>query len=89
MADLARKWAMEHDNFEFHPLIADIENIDAQGHHNQLSDAVLEDYSSLKGCQVFVSGSPKLVHSAMDALLEAGLNEEDFYSDVLEYAPRL
>jgi CDP-4-dehydro-6-deoxyglucose reductase len=85
---LAKEWALTHDNIEFHPLIADIENIDANAHHNQLSDAVLADYANLQGYQVFVSGSPKLVYSAMDALLEAGLDEQDFYSDVLEYAPR-
>jgi CDP-4-dehydro-6-deoxyglucose reductase len=85
---LAKEWTQQRDNFEFHPLVADIDNIDANAHHNQLSDAVLADCASLKGYQVFVSGSPKLVYSAMDALLEAGLDEQDFYSDVLEYAPR-
>ena len=37
---------------------------------------------------VFVSGSPKLVFSAMDALMEAGLPESQFFSDVLAYATR-
>ncbi|KZY31326.1 hypothetical protein A3729_20720, partial [Oleiphilus sp. HI0043] len=87
LAELAEEWASKYDHFEFHPLIADIENIDANAHHNQLSDAVLADFSNLADSKVFVSGSPKLVHSAMDALLEAGLEEQDFFSDVLEYAP--
>ena len=57
---LAREWAQKYENFDFHPLIADIDNIDANAHHNQLSDAVLADYSNLQGYKVFVSGSPKL-----------------------------
>ena len=65
-----------------------IEDIDATDHLNQLSDAVLAEDKKLLESMVFVSGSPKLVHSAMDALLEAGLEEQDFFSDVLEYAPR-
>lgn len=85
---LAEQWAERYDNFTFHSLVADIENIDANAHHNQLSDAVLADHQALANSQVFVSGSPKLVFSAMDALIDAGLPEENFYSDVLEYAPR-
>jgi CDP-4-dehydro-6-deoxyglucose reductase len=85
---LAEEWAERYENFSFHSLVADIENIDANAHHNQLSDAVLADHQVLENSQVFVSGSPKLVFSAMDALIDAGLPEKNFYSDVLEYAPR-
>jgi len=88
LRELAEQWQAEHSNFEFRPLIADIENIDANAHHNQLSDAVLADHQELEHSLVFVSGSPKLVFSAMDALLDAGLSEANFYSDVLEYATR-
>jgi len=85
---LAQDWSDLHENFQFKPLIADIENIKDNAHHNQLSDAVLEAHPELENSMVFVSGSPKLVFSAMDALTEAGLPETQFYSDVLAYASR-
>jgi len=88
LQDLAQEWSNLHANFHFKPLIADIEGIKDNAHHNQLSDAVLEDHPKLENSMVFVSGSPKLVFSAMDALTEAGLPEAQFYSDVLAYASR-
>lgn len=86
--NLAESWKETFTNFSFTPLIAEIEHIDKTDHHNQLSDAVLADEVNLAEAMVFVSGSPKLVFSAMDSLLDAGLPEERFFSDVLAYASR-
>ena len=86
--ELAEAWQDEHALFHFHPLVADIDDIEDNAHHNQLSDAVIADKHHLDQAMVFVSGSPKLVFSAMDALTEAGLSENVFFSDVLEYASR-
>jgi len=88
LESLAEQWQQQYSNFKFRSLIADIENIQENAHHNQLSDAVLEDHPELENSLVFVSGSPKLVFSAMDALTEAGLPEDQFFSDVLAYASR-
>lgn len=88
LQSLAEAWQEAHSNFSFKPLIADIDTIASTDHHNQLSDAVLADAVELTDSLVFVSGSPKLVFSAMDALVEAGLPEHQFYSDVLAYASR-
>lgn len=88
LLELAKTWSVEYENFKFCPLFADIEDIQATDHHNQLSDAVLADEHDLLDAKVFVSGSPKLVFSAMDALVEAGLPENEFFSDVLAYAKR-
>ena len=41
-----------------------------------------------KNVEVHASGSPTMVYTLMDALVDAGLPEEAFFSDVLEYAPR-
>jgi CDP-4-dehydro-6-deoxyglucose reductase len=88
LKSLAEDWARINENFRFIPLISDIETIEATDHHNQLSDAVLADQNNLSNAMVFVSGSPKLVFSAMDALMAAGLPEDQFFSDVLAYAQR-
>lgn len=88
LQDLAESWAQEHENFKFMPLISDIEDIELTDHHNQLSDAVLAEDEKLLESMVFVSGSPKLVFSAMDAFMGVGLPENQFFSDVLAYAVR-
>lgn len=85
---LAEQWAAQFTNFTFRPLIVDLEENDAVHHHNLLSDAVLAEQKNLIEAQVYVSGSPKLVFSVMDALLEAGLPASQFHSDVLAYAVR-
>ncbi len=88
LQELAEQWAEQFENFSFTPLFADVEHLAATEHHDQLSDAVLADQHDLANAKVFVSGSPKLVFSAMDALTEAGLPESQFFSDVLAYATR-
>jgi CDP-4-dehydro-6-deoxyglucose reductase len=88
LKSLAESWAQEHENFKFMPVFSDIEKIDLKDHHNQLSDAVLAEDNKLLDSMVFVSGSPKLVFSAMDAFMDAGLPENQFFSDVLAYAVR-
>lgn len=88
LQSLAETWAQEHENFKFRPLISDIEDIELTGHHNQLSDAVLAEDDKLIESMVFVSGSPKLVFSAMDAFMDVGLPENQFFSDVLAYSVR-
>jgi len=88
LQSLAEGWADKNENIQFKPLIADIDNIQDNAHHNQLSDEVLKDHPKLENSLVYVSGSPKLVFSAMDALTEAGLPEDSFFSDVLAYASR-
>lgn len=86
MAQVVELLAQEHSHFYFKAVVAEIDNIEDTEHHNLLSDAVLSEHDTLEDNLVFVSGSPKLVFSSMDALMMAGLPKEQFYSDVLEYA---
>jgi len=88
MLERAKSWEASYHNFHFCPVIAPLDAIADNAHHNQLSDAVLAKRHHLENAKVFVSGSPKLVFSAMDALVEAGLSEHNFYSDVLEYVQK-
>jgi len=85
---LAETWEQQFSNFQFKPIIADIDDRQGVDHHDQMSDAVLNNHLDLANSLVFVSGSPKLVFSTMDILTESGLPETQFYSDVLAYAKR-
>ena len=82
------QWQDEWPRFTFLPVVGDDEDNDWAGHHDQLVRAVLASGMDWKNVEVHASGSPTMVYTLMDALVDAGLPEEAFYSDVLEYAPR-
>ena len=88
LRDLAQSWEREWPPFTFVPVVGDDDDNDWSGHHDQLVDTVLRSGVDWGNVQVMASGSPAMVYTLMDALLEAGLPENAFYSDVLEYAPR-
>ncbi len=86
-------WASQYDQFHFHPSYADLEENAWPGHHDQLVESVLRQAEVIAALgdqktRVYASGSPGLVYTALDALVERGLSENHFYSDVFEYAPR-
>lgn len=85
---LAQQWQDEWPRFTFLPVVGDDEDNDWAGHHDQLVRAVLASGMDWKNVEVHASGSPTMVYTLMDALVDAGLPEEAFFSDVLEYAPR-
>lgn len=85
---LAQQWQDEWPCFTFLPVVGDDEDNDWAGHHDQLVRAVLASGMDWNNVEVHASGSPTMVYTLMDALVDAGLPEEAFFSDVLEYAPR-
>ena len=88
LRSLAQKWHENWEPFTFQPVVGDDEDNDWAGHHDQLVRAVLAAGFDWSGVEVHASGSPAMVYTLMDALLEAGLPAQAFFSDVLEYAPR-
>ncbi|MDO6824100.1 2Fe-2S iron-sulfur cluster-binding protein [Marinobacter sp. 1_MG-2023] len=88
LRSMARQWEQEWSAFTFQPVVGDDEDNDWSGHHDQLVRAVLATGADWKNVEVHASGSPTMVYTLMDALIEAGLPPEGFFSDVLEYAPR-
>ncbi len=88
LREYTERWSAANPCFHFVSLIADIDNLEASDHHDQLSDAVLADRHDLSRSLVFVAGSPRLVFSALDNFEHAGLPTEQFFSDVLEYVER-
>ncbi|WP_239985653.1 2Fe-2S iron-sulfur cluster-binding protein [Marinobacter salexigens] len=88
LRSMARKWEQEWQEFTFHPVVGDDEDSEWSGHHDQLVRAVLASGMDWGNVEVHASGSPTMVYTLMDALVDAGLPVEAFFSDVLEYAPR-
>ncbi|WP_092010910.1 2Fe-2S iron-sulfur cluster-binding protein [Marinobacter daqiaonensis] len=88
LRDLAETWDREWEPFTFVPVVGDDDDNDWSGHHDQLVNAVLNSGFDWNTVRVMASGSPVMVYTLMDALVGAGLPESEFFSDVLEYAPR-
>lgn len=78
------EWQAQYDNLHYEPVIKN--HLDFRGGYVQ--QAVLEDIPDLSGFTVYASGSPQMVYAVMDEFVEAGLKEEDMFSDVFSYAPR-
>jgi len=85
---LAQQWQEEWPPFTFLPVVGDDEDNEWSGHHDQLVRTVLASGMDWNNVEVHASGSPTMVYTLMDALIEAGLPQAAFFSDVLEYAPR-
>jgi NAD(P)H-flavin reductase/ferredoxin len=82
MMELAQRWQREHDNFTFVPVLSEPKPEDQwQGRSGLVHAAILADFADLKGYEVYVCGSVKMVDAAFPAFLAQGLSEEYCFSD--------
>ena len=81
--DLATKWAADHANFRYVPVISDASPEDAwSGRTGFVHRAVMQDFPDLSGHQVYACGVPIMVDSAKkDFTGQCKLPEEEFYAD--------
>lgn len=88
MAELPQRWAAEHPNFSFVPVLSDPAPDDAwQGRTGNVHAAVLADFADLTDYQVYVSGAPVMVDSARETFIHTrGLPEDQFFADSFAYA---
>ncbi|MCP5409557.1 MAG: CDP-6-deoxy-delta-3,4-glucoseen reductase [Chromatiaceae bacterium] len=83
--DLPAKWAAEHDNFQFTPVLSEAEP-DWSGRTGWVHEAVLEDYPDMSMFELYMSGPPVMVFAGKHAFTAAGLPPDHMYSDVFEWA---
>ena len=83
LADLPRRWQQEHPNFSFVPVLSEPLPADAwQGRTGFVHQAVLDDFDSLAGFQVYACGAPAMTDIARQTFVEQkGLPEDEFYCD--------
>ena len=87
MFDLPQKWAAEHANFKFVPVLSQAAPEDHwTGRTGHVQDCTLADNPNIKDCQVYACGSPTMVGEAHKVLVAAGLPEDEFYSDAFTFA---
>ncbi len=87
LSKLPLQWQREGVNF--YPVVSDAGEKDQwDGRHGLLYEALISDKEHLLNSEIYISGSPTMVYTTIDALLESGFQENLLYSDVFEYAPR-
>ena len=81
--ELPAKWASEHANFRYVPVISDALPEDGwTGRTGFVHRAVMEDFPDLSGHQVYACGVPIMVDSARrDFIARCKLPEDEFYAD--------
>ena len=83
MNELAAKWAAEHENFRYVPVISDSLPEDHwTGRTGFVHRAVMEDFPDLSGHQLYACGVPVMVDSAKkDFIAYCKLPDEEFFCD--------
>lgn len=81
--EMAQQWQAQHDNFSFIPVLSDSPESEAwQGRTGFVHRAVMQDFPSLAGYQVYACGAPVMVDAARkDFTLQCALPEEEFFCD--------
>ncbi|WP_051785935.1 NAD(P)H-flavin reductase [Endozoicomonas numazuensis] len=73
----------------YHPVVSEANHEDDWcGRHGLLYEAILADREQLIDCQTYLSGSPRMVYTTYDAMIENGFPKKNLYSDVFDYASR-
>jgi NAD(P)H-flavin reductase len=75
LRELPEKWAREHDNFTFVPVVSGL-----------VHEKILADFPSLAGYQVYACGSAGMVQAVHPAFSAQGLGPDDCFSDA--FVPR-
>ncbi|MDB5852003.1 MAG: flavin oxidoreductase [Herminiimonas sp.] len=80
MKDLPEKWAQQHALFRFVPVLSEevVEGVRSGLVHK----AVMQDFPSLAGHEVYACGVPAMINAArLDFTRECGLDPDDFHCD--------
>lgn len=83
MAELAASWQQALPDFRFIPVLSEaLAEDNWAGRTGFVHQAVLDDFDSLAGYQVYACGAPVMVEAAHGAFTrERGLPEDEFFSD--------
>lgn len=88
MLELPRKWARQFPQFRFVPVLSEESNgVERTGF---VHEAVLSDFDTLHGCDVYACGAPAMINAARrDFVQQRRLPPANFYCDAfVETSPR-
>ena len=87
LPELPQRWAAEHDNIRYVPVLSAPRPEDAwSGRRGLVHEAVLEDIAELSAYQVYAAGSPAMVRAAQRDFVGRGLPEQAFFADAFNFA---
>jgi NAD(P)H-flavin reductase/ferredoxin len=90
LRELPERWAAEHPNFRFVPVLSEPAPGDRwEGRTGLVHEAILADYPDLGGHRIYACGSVKMVEAAQPAFAKQGLSPDDCFSDAFKLAPRI
>lgn len=88
--DLCERWAREHANFTFVPVLSEPKPADGwTGRTGLVHEAILADFPTLSGHQVYACGSVAMVEAAHPAFRARGMDPNDCFSDAFRLSPQL
>jgi CDP-4-dehydro-6-deoxyglucose reductase len=89
MLEQLNAWQKQYQNFHFTPVLSEASpECQWQDREGLLHQVVVEDFDNLNDAEVFISGSPNMVYSTLDMLVDHGLPKHQAHSDTFSYAPR-
>jgi CDP-4-dehydro-6-deoxyglucose reductase, E3 len=88
MAQLPEAWVAANTNFRFVPVLSEaLPEDEWRGRTGFVHQAVMEDFASLRGHQVYACGAPAMVEAAhRDFLNQRELPMEEFFSDAFTFS---
>ena len=90
LRELPEKWAREHPNFGFVPVISEPAPEDRwSGRTGFVHQAILADFPDLGGYQVYACGSAAMVQAAHPAFTAHGLGSDDCFADAFVPRPEM
>ncbi|MBI3569809.1 MAG: CDP-6-deoxy-delta-3,4-glucoseen reductase [Gammaproteobacteria bacterium] len=90
MKELPERWAREHDNFKFIPVLSEPRPGDNWiGRVGTVHEAILQDFPDMAGYEVYACGSVGMVETAHSAFLQKGMAEDRCFSDAFNFAPHI
>ncbi len=81
LAEQAEKWAAQYSHFRFIPVLSEPDT-DWSGRTGFVHRAVMEDFPTLAGIEIYACGVPAMINAARrDFVHERGLPADDFHCD--------
>ncbi len=85
MDEQLKAWAEQHANLRYIPVVSQPDDA-WQGRTGHVQTAVLEDFASLAGYEVYACGNPAMVKEGFDLLTKQGVKSENYMSDAFTFS---
>ncbi len=85
--ELVKNWAEQHNNFHYIPVISQPSE-GWSGRTGHVQNAVLEDFDSLAGYEVYSCGNPAMVKEGFTLLTGHGVGKDDYMSDAFTFSTK-